>query len=173
MSTDGGQTYTPIAGDQTIDGPLGPAINGTTTGFEAHTYDLSAYAGQTVLLGFRYISDGGVNEGGWLIDDVTVGATSVSDGSSLAPFDSPSEVNPIDVDWNLRLVGIDEGKAKARQFEYDGQGTVTLDREALGALSPFDKVVAIVAYDEPTELVTQYAAYTLTANGVTQPGGGG
>ncbi len=173
VSTDGGQTYTPIAGDQTIDGPLGPAINGTTTGFEAHTYDLSAYAGQTVLLGFRYISDGGVNEGGWLIDDVTVGATSVSDGSSLAPFDSPSEVNPIDVDWNLRLVGIDEGKANARQFEYDGQGTVTLDREALGALSPFDKVVAIVAYDEPTELVTQYAAYTLTANGVIQPGGGG
>ena len=52
--------------------------------------------------------------------------------------------------WNLRLVGIDEGKATARQFEYDGQGTVTLDREALGALSPFDKVVAIVAYDEPT-----------------------
>ena len=87
----------PIAGDKTIDGPLGPAVNGTTTGFEAHTYDLSAYAGQTVLLGFRYISDGGVNEGGWLIDDITVGATSVSDGSSLAPFDSPTEINPIDV----------------------------------------------------------------------------
>jgi hypothetical protein len=33
--------------------------------------------------------------------------------------------------------------------------------------------VAIVAYDEPTELVTRYAAYSLTANGVTQPGGGG
>ena len=50
---------------------------------------------------------------------------------------------------------------------------MTLDREALGALSPFEKVVAIVAYDEPTELVTQYAPYTLKANGVTQPGGGG
>jgi hypothetical protein len=39
--------------------------------------------------------------------------------------------------------------------------------------TPFEKVVGIVAYDEPTELVNQYAAYTLTANGVTQPGGGG
>jgi hypothetical protein len=37
--------------------------------------------------------------------------------------------------------------------------------------SPFDKVVAIVAYDEPTEQVQQYAPYTLKVNGVTQPGG--
>ena len=82
VSTDGGATYTPIPGDQTVDGPLGPALNGTTTGFEPHSYDLSAYAGQTVLLGFRYVSDGGVNEGGWLIDDITVGGTIVSDGSA-------------------------------------------------------------------------------------------
>ena len=72
-----------------------------------------------------------------------------------------------------RLVGINEGKATARQLEYDGQSTVTLDRETLGALSPFSTVVAIIAYDEPTELVGQYAAYTLKVNGVTQPGGGG
>ena len=28
-----------------------------------------------------------------------------------------------------------------------------------------------MAYDEPTELVQQYAPYTLTVNGVVQPGG--
>ena len=173
VSTDGGATYTAIPGDQTVAGPLGPAVNGTTTGFEAHSYDLSAYAGQNILLGFRYLSDGGVNEGGWLIDDITVGGTSVSDGSSLEPFDSQTEVRPTPVRWNLRLVGINEGAATARQLEYDGQGTVTLDREVLGTLSQFDEVVAIVAYDEPTELVSQYAAYTLEVNGVTQPGGGG
>ena len=38
-------------------------------------------------------------------------------------------------------------------------------------LTPFPKVVAVVAYDEPTELVNQYAPYTLTVNGVVQPGG--
>ncbi len=171
VSTDGGATYTPIAGDKTVDGPLGPAVNGTTTGFEPHTYDLSAYAGQTVLLGFRYRSDGGVNEGGWLIDDVTVGATAVSDGSSLAPFDSPTEIRPTPVDWNLRLVGIEGNKPTARQLEFDGSGTVTLDREVLGQLSPFESVVAIVAYDEPTETESRYARYTLKVNGVTQPGG--
>ena len=31
--------------------------------------------------------------------------------------------------------------------------------------------VAIVAYDEPTELVQQYAPYRLKVNGVVQPGG--
>ena len=38
-------------------------------------------------------------------------------------------------------------------------------------ISPFDSVVAIVAYDEPTEQVQQYAPYTLTVNGAVQPGG--
>ena len=40
-------------------------------------------------------------------------------------------------------------------------------------LALFPKVVVEVAYDEPTELVQQYAPYTLTVNGVVQPGGGG
>ena len=40
------------------------------------------------------------------------------------------------------------------------------------AAAPFDKVVAIVATDDPTELVQQFAPYTLKVNGVTQPGGG-
>jgi hypothetical protein len=50
---------------------------------------------------------------------------------------------------------------------------VRLGRLQLLLLSLFPKVVAVVAYDEPTEQVQQYAPYTLTVNGVTQPGGGG
>lgn len=174
VSTDGGATYTAIPGDKTVDGPLGPAINGTTTGFEAHSYDLSAYAGKSVLLGFRYVSDGGVNEGGWLIDDITVGGAVVSDGSSLAPFDSPTEIKPISVkNWNLRLIGIDEAQSFAQQFEFDGGSSLTLNQSRLALLSAFPKVVAVVAYDEPTEQVNQYAPYTLTVNGTAQPGGGG
>src|SRR5690606_16430561 len=108
VSTDGGATYTAIAGDKTVNGPLGPALNGTTSGFEPHTFDLSAYAGQDILLGFRYVSDQLINEGGLLIDDVTVGGTLVSDGSSLDPFDSPTEIRPIPVDWHVKLIGYSE-----------------------------------------------------------------
>ncbi|MFC3499502.1 choice-of-anchor J domain-containing protein [Micromonospora krabiensis] len=172
VSTDGGATYTIVPGDKTVDGPLGPGVNGTTNGFEAHSYDLSAYAGKSVLLGFRYVSDGGVNEGGWLVDDITVGGTVVSDGSSLTPFDSPTEIKPTAVaNWNLRLIGLDEKHSRAWQFEFDGKSALTLNRVQLALLSIFPKVVAVVAYDEPTEQVTQYAPYTLKVNGVVQPGG--
>ena len=173
VSTDGGATYTTIPGDKTVDAPLGPGLNGTTTGFEPHAYDLSAYAGKTVLISIRYVSDGGVNEGGLLVDDITVGGTLVSDGSSLAPFKSLTQVHPIDVhNWNVRLVGMDEGKVPvALQVEFNGKDSLSLSRAQLAVASPFDKVVAIVAYDEPTEQVQQYAPYTLTVNGVLQPGG--
>ncbi|WP_030453083.1 immune inhibitor A domain-containing protein [Herbidospora cretacea] len=172
VSTDGGATYTPVSGDQTVEGPLGPSLNGTTSGFEPHTFDLSAYAGQNVLLGFQYVSDGGVNEGGLYLDDITVGGTVVSDGSSLEPFDSFTEIKPTAVhNWNVRLVGLDEKHKVAAQVEFNGKGTINLNRLELLLARPFTKIVAIVAYDEPTELGQQYAPYTLTVNGVTQPGG--
>ena len=85
-----------------------------------------------MLLGFRYVSDGGVNEGGWYVDDVTVGATLVSDGSSLAPFDSPTEIHPTEVaNWNVRLVGIDAGKRQRAQPSSTAR-TRSLDRGQLG-----------------------------------------
>ncbi len=172
VSTDGGKTYTSIAGDKTVAGPLGPAVNGTTTGFEPHSYSLSAYAGKEILLGFRYVSDAGVNEGGWKIDDITVGATAVSDGSSLDPFDSPTEVFPTPVEnWNVRLIGLDEKHSVALQLESNGKTSVSLNRLQLATMLPFQTVVAVVAYDESTEQVGQYAPYTLKVNGVTQPGG--
>jgi hypothetical protein len=100
-----------------------------------------------------------------------VGATSVSDGSSLAPFRTPSQIHPVAVhNWNLRLVGIDEQHHFAWQLQFDGQNNVTLGLAQLAVLSAFEKVVAIVAYDEPTEQYAQYAPYTLTVNGVLQPG---
>ncbi|MER6951255.1 choice-of-anchor J domain-containing protein [Nonomuraea sp. NPDC000554] len=173
VSTDGGKTYTAIAGDKTVTGPLGPGVNGTTTGFEPHSYSLSAYAGKEILLGFRYVSDGGVNEGGWKIDDVTVGGTAVSDGSSLDPFDSPSEVFPTPVEnWNVRLIGLDDKHQVALQAEFNGKSSVSLSRLQLAPFALFPTVVAVVAYDESTEQVNQYAPYTLKVNGVTQPGGG-
>jgi hypothetical protein len=173
VSTDGGATYTTVPGDHTGDAPLGPGLNGTSTGFEAEAYDLSAYAGKDVLIAIRYVSDGGVNEGGLKVDDVSVGGTTISDGSSLTPFKSPTEIRPVDVhNWNVRLVGIRDGRLPVIvQAEFDGKNRVQLDHRQLALLSPLNEVVAIVAYDEPTEQVQQYAPYTLTVNGALQPGG--
>ncbi|MCE7001918.1 immune inhibitor A [Kibdelosporangium philippinense] len=172
VSTDGGATYKPIAGDKTVDGPLGPGLTGKTTGFEARSYDLSAYAGQNVLLGLQYVSDPGVNEGGLLVDDVTIGGTTISDGSNVTPFKSPTQIKQTPVNnWNLRLVGLDEQKNTALQKEFNGTSSVQINRYQLAQFSAFPKVVAIVTYDEPTGKLSQYAPYQLTANGVVQPGG--
>ena len=73
VSTDGGATYTTIPGDKTVDAPLGPGLNGTTTGSSRTRTTCRPTPARAILLGFRYVSDGGVNEGGLLVDDITVG----------------------------------------------------------------------------------------------------
>lgn len=172
VSTDGGKTYTPLANDNTVDGPQGPALNGDSEAFAVQTFDLTAYAGQTILVGFRYVSDGGVNDGGWFVDDITVGGALISDGYNLDPFSSPTEISPLPVaNWDVRLVGIDTRKHRVLIKSFDGRSQFSLSHRQLKRFRSYPMVVAVVAYDDPTEQVQQFAPYTLIANGVTQPGG--
>jgi hypothetical protein len=160
VSTDGGRTYTPIAGDRTVDGLLGPGLTGASGAVVTAGYDLRAYAGRKILLGLRYVSDGVANKGGWRIGKVTLGDRVLSDGSSLDGWRSPSAIRPTRVHaWHVTLVGLGDQRAMR----------VPVQKFAL--LKDFPRVVAIVAYDEPTERVKQYAPYRLTVNGVLQPGG--
>ena len=56
------------------------------------------------------------------------------------------------------LVGINQGqKAKVLQVTFTGRNQVALGLGELAQFSPYQRVVAIVAYDEPTEQVQQYA----------------
>ena len=52
-----------------------PGITGTSTGWPAWapmTFNLSQYAGEDVLLGFRYMTDTGDPETGWYMDNITI-----------------------------------------------------------------------------------------------------
>ncbi|MFC7532850.1 peptidase M6 immune inhibitor A [Actinoplanes sp. GCM10030250] len=158
VSADGGKTYQPVEGDRTVKGPLGAAITGQAADVTL-SYDLSAHAGKSVLLGFRYVSDAAVSLGGWHIWDVKVGATTV-DSATLDGWRSPTQVRPTPVhNWHVTLVGLGTSRAKA-------VGLADFDK-----LGTYPKTVAVIAYDEPTGTVTQYAPYTLTVNGEVQPGG--
>jgi hypothetical protein len=162
ISTDGGRTYTPIAGDRTIPGPLGPGLTGSSGGVLRAGYDLSSYAGKNVLLALRYVSDEAVSKGGWRIGKIMLGDTELSDGSTLDGWKSSTEIRPTPISaeaWHVVLVGM-SGKRAA---------VVPIDQFA--QLAGYRKVVAVVSYDDPTEHATQYAPYELTANGVVQPGG--
>ncbi|MFN8222652.1 MAG: immune inhibitor A [Gaiellales bacterium] len=191
VSTDGGATYASLAcTDTTTDHDPGavpnvvenlPGLTGFSGGFRSQTCSLSAYAGQTVLLAFRAIndpatlgSDPGTAPGFW-VDNVRVGGALVSDGSSLDGWQSFTQVKPNTVaGFTVRILSVNTKKktvmirtlrlnssftlrGKARVWKY-------VDKNA-------DFVGAIVFYDDPSERSNQYAPYTLTVNGVTQPGG--
>ncbi|MFD8074180.1 immune inhibitor A domain-containing protein [Streptomyces sp. NPDC059718] len=89
VSTDGGANWKAI--DGTIGGaPLPrdasdkPALTGTAASYQDMVLPLDAYAGTSFKLRFRYQSDGGVAQKGFLADAITLtadGATVFSDGA--------------------------------------------------------------------------------------------
>ncbi|MFB3737764.1 MAG: peptidase M6, partial [Candidatus Velamenicoccus archaeovorus] len=193
VTTDGGETYTSLACTDTVDdtdpdlgnvGPgFGPGFNGFHGGagqpplaFAPQTCDTSAYSGQTVGLAFRYFSDSNTHGAGFWVDDVAIDGSVISDGSTLTGWRSATEYNPVEVEgYTVQLVAYPSAGGEAHLF------TLPLDPDFHGELSgadiaaaigsSADVVSAIVTYHDGTELVTQYAPYTLTVNGVLQPGG--
>ena len=53
-------------------------------------FDLSAYAGDTILLSFRYVTDSSVDGAGWWIDDVRIGDQPIADGELARRLPSAS-----------------------------------------------------------------------------------
>ena len=117
VSTDDGLTWTSLANANTTDEHDPAALasiiascrgSTATRDWHAESFDLSAYAGKTVLLRFRMMTDGGTLgnggpiEAGWLVDDVKVGGVLVSDGT-LAGWGT--EAPPI-AGYTLQLVSI-------------------------------------------------------------------
>ena len=195
VSTDGGETYESIACTDTTTEtnpdalPTAkenvPGFTGYSGGWRLQTCDLSAYAGQTVIVAFRAFNDPAalgethVVPPGFWVDDVTVGGELISDGSSLDGWMSTTEVRPgIVHDFEAWLVSIDDRGDRRdvitvkrlrirNNFTLRGSGRI---RRYINRNAEF--VGAIVFYDDPTETSDQYAPYRLTVNGVVQPGGG-
>jgi hypothetical protein len=126
------------------------------------TYDLSAYAGQDILVGFRLVTDWATHYGGWWIDDVYVDDTLISDGTDASIFMDITEVVPIDNSFTVTFVGI---KDKAKGSEYKVH---TMKLEDVGetglfelnrVLTQADSAVMLVTFDAP-EGFTGYADYT-------------
>jgi hypothetical protein len=183
VSADGGKTWTSLStADTTTDHDPGaipgvtsqlPGFTGDSGTWKSESADLSAYAGKDVLIGFRYVTDSGVNEAGFWVRNIAVAGTAIP--STLAGWQSISQVNPTPVaGYTVQLVGYDaKGRAWYTRLHLDGdfQGSLTGSALATRLGKQATVVGAIVMQDDPSETVTQYARYTLKANGVTQPGG--
>ena len=71
-----------------------PGFSSDSAGFRPQTCSLADHAGQTILLTFRTISDPSAQgtdpntPAGFWVDDVTIGGTTISDGTSLTGWQS-------------------------------------------------------------------------------------
>lgn len=107
VSTDGGASYTSLgnadtttAHDPSADPKIVanlPGFNGNSGGWRSESFDLSAYAGQNVILAFRYMTDPSVQGDGYWVDNINVGGTVLSDGSDLSGWQSPTQIRPVPV----------------------------------------------------------------------------
>jgi hypothetical protein len=119
VSTDEGTTWTSLENDYTTDDhdPGAhpdivanlPGLTGTSEGeWVTMSFDLTAYAGQTVLIRFRYMTDWAMLYEGWYIRAASVSGTPLI----LTPLDS----DVLDVDFQVTLVNV---------FERDGETVYT------------------------------------------------
>jgi len=76
-STDGGGNWSTLTG--TVGGVSKSVYTGSASGWVAADYDLSAYAGQTIQLRFRYVNGPTSGQAGWGFDNLTItnGATTI------------------------------------------------------------------------------------------------
>jgi hypothetical protein len=196
VSTDGGATYESLTcTDTRTDHNPGaipavvanlPGFSGDSAGFRPQTCSLASYAGDTVLLAFRTINDPSAQgtdpntPPGFWVDDVAIGGTSISDGTSLAGWQSPTQVRPVSVNgFTVQLVAWKtQGKSAVRlgQVRLNRNFDAKIDDDRLEDLlgeSNADFVGAIVMYDEPTESIVDYAPYSLTVRASNRGGGHG
>jgi Immune inhibitor A peptidase M6 len=158
-----------------------PGLTGDSAGWTTESCSLSAYQGQTVLLAFRTINDPSAQgtdptiAPGFWVDDVVIGS-SVSDGSSLDGWQSPTQIRPTSVaNYAVTVISVRDrhgGEIKVRRLRLDSSFATRNRRDARGYVDErADRVYAVVTYDDPTETIDQYAPYMLTVNNVLQPGG--
>ena len=114
VSTDGGATWISMENpDTTYDHDPGahpdiianlPGFTGPSGGWVAEGFDLSAYAGISVMLRFRYMTDWAVEFPGWWVDDIAINGQIIDDADTTV-----FEVFPplSEADFMVTVVGND------------------------------------------------------------------
>jgi len=113
VSTDNGETWTSLANENTRSDVVEeghPTIKENLPGFTGHkldwsteSFDLSAYAGQDVLVSFRNLTDWGYNDTGWFIKNINLGDFS-ADGTSTELFQSLGQLKGEYVEFTVTFI---------------------------------------------------------------------
>ncbi|CAM3634761.1 choice-of-anchor J domain-containing protein [Cohnella lubricantis] len=180
VSEDGGQTWTSLANENTrsdiVDGGYPkitanlPGFTGSSGGWTTETFDLSAYAGKQILLGFRYLTDWGYNEAGWYLSNLRLNGTVIDPMTDTSGFMSLEQATGQYVNYQVEFIGYmknyDKQKAKGNDNQVkvirlpDPVNMSESDRVELADMlrsSKYDRIV----------MMTTYAAPEGTSNSVT------
>jgi len=155
VSTDGGATWTtlndtgdyctatpePGALDSIVDNL--PGLTGVQTERVDVTYDLSAYDGQEITVGFRYMTDTGTFYSGWNIFGASV------DGEEIPMDEFYAPIGP-ETDFMVTLVFIDEDSDKIMIVDVPTMDLDETGTKLLGTDAEYDLMIVLVsAIDGP------------------------
>ena len=156
VSTDNGDTWTSLSNENTRSDVVAeghPTIKENVPGFTGHklnwsteTFDLSAYAGQDVLVSFRNMTDWGYNDKGWFIKNIELGDFS-NDGSSTDAFQSLGQLKGEYVDFTTTFI---QTKKNGQQRVFNVDPYNVTDKEALDLQQ--------VLREGNVKMITSYAA---------------
>ncbi|MGE5251486.1 MAG: peptidase M6 [Bacteroidota bacterium] len=174
VSTDGGYTWVSLYDNEGYattdhDPNAHPKVIANLPGLTSYittpvtlTYDLSAYAGQNILVAFRLVTDWATYYGGWWIDNVYVDDTLISDGTDALVFKDITEILPTNNDFTVTFVGI-KNTSKGNQYKVISIDLGEPSEDGFIALSSMlkwsQKAVMLVTFDAP-EGFTNYADYS-------------
>jgi hypothetical protein len=168
VSTDNGQTWTSLANENTRSDVVEegyPKIKENVPGFTGHydnwqkeTFDLSEYAGQKVLVSFRYLTDWGTTEDGWFIDNIEIPEIGyTNDGSSTDSFKSFQELAGQYVNYTVTFINEKEvgnkngAKTNYKVITVDPFNVTEEDALTLRQLFKDGKNYMITSYAAPAE----------------------
>ena len=184
ISTDGGSTWTSLANDDTTSNhdPSAhpdvianlPGFTGSSGGWVQETFDLSAYAGQSVLVRFLYVTDWATELTGFFVDEIavtdssgTVFSDGLESGSGNWVLDGWQRTTGLVVnDWQLTFINPQYtlGKFSGYQILNDSifvDGGYQWDLTRLSTLALGSDVVTIIVSNHQPEAQSFAAAYRL------------
>jgi Immune inhibitor A peptidase M6 len=137
VSTDNGQTWKSLANENTRTDVVEegyPKIKENVPGFTGNdkvwssdeTFDLSEYAGQKILISFRYLTDWGHTDAGWFVDNITIPEIGFTNNGELTEdFMSMNELMKKYVEYTVTFINETEvGNKKGAKTKYK---VVTVD----------------------------------------------
>ncbi|TFE25987.1 immune inhibitor A domain-containing protein [Cohnella luojiensis] len=165
VSTDNGKTWTSLSNANTrsdvVD--LGypkvkenlPGFTGSSNGWKTETFDLTAYAGQKVLLGFRYLTDWGFTESGWYLSNLKLNDATIDPMTTTSGFMSLEQATGQYVNYQVQFIGYKKSKGNDNVKVIRFRNLLNMSEDKLIDLgkmlrgSEYERIVMMTTYAAP------------------------